>query len=139
VTVCDFDENLSRLAFAASDFMLMPSRFEPCGLPQMISQYYGSLPVARNTGGLKDTVSQLTDDGRYGNGFTFDHYDDGGLMWGFDEAMRFYSKPEEFRKTVVSRIMDEARMRFNYDVTAQEYIKIYESMLARPLIDKIKE
>ncbi|MBO7153200.1 MAG: glycogen/starch synthase [Lentisphaeria bacterium] len=139
VTVCDFDENLSRLAFAASDFMLMPSRFEPCGLPQMISQYYGSLPVARNTGGLKDTVSQLTDDGRYGNGFTFDHYDDGGLMWGFDEAMRFYSKPEEFRKTVVSRIMDEARTRFNYDVTAQEYIKIYESMLARPLIDKIKE
>ena len=137
--MCDFDEKLSRLGFAASDFMLMPSRFEPCGLPQMISQYYGSLPVARNTGGLKDTVFQLSEDGVYGNGFTFDNYDDGGLMWGIDEAMRFYAKPEAFRSQVVSRVMQEARSRFNYDVTAQEYIKIYESMLARPLVDKIKE
>ncbi len=134
VTVCDFDEKLSHLAFAASDFMLMPSRFEPCGLPQMTCQYYGSLPVARDTGGLHDTVEGLSEDGNYGNGFRFADYDNGGLMWGIDSAMNFFAKPENFREKVVSRVMREARVRFNHDVTAREYIKIYESMLARPLV-----
>ena len=59
VAVCDFDEELSRLGYAASDFMLMPSRFEPCGLPQMISAIYGSLPIVHDTGGLHDTVRHL--------------------------------------------------------------------------------
>lgn len=134
VTVCPFDESLSRLAFAASDFMLMPSRFEPCGLPQMTSQYYGSLPVVRDTGGLHDTVSQLSDDGLNGSGFMFADYDDGGLKWGIDCAMNFFARPESFREQVVSRVMREARKRFNHDVTAGEYIKLYESMLARPLV-----
>ncbi len=134
VTVCDFDEKLSHLGFAASDFMLMPSRFEPCGLPQMTSQYYGSLPVVRDTGGLHDTVEDLSPDGNYGNGFRFRDYDDGGLMWGIDSAMRFFGESEGFRDRVIARVMREARARFNHDVTAQEYIKIYESMLARPLV-----
>ncbi|MBR7156506.1 MAG: glycogen/starch synthase [Lentisphaeria bacterium] len=136
VTVCDFDEELSHLGFAASDFMLMPSRFEPCGLPQMTCQYYGSLPVAHDTGGLHDTVEHLTEEGKYGNGFLFRDYDAGGLRWGIDEAMRFYNRSEGFRKGVISRVMKEARSRFNHDVTAQEYIRIYESMLARPLINE---
>ena len=136
MTVCDFDEELSHLGFAASDFMLMPSRFEPCGLPQMTCQYYGSLPVAHDTGGLHDTVEHLTEDGKYGNGFLFRDYDAGGLRWGIDEAMRFYNRSEGFRKGVISRVMKEARSRFNHDVTAQEYIRIYESMLARPLINE---
>lgn len=136
VMVCDFDEQLSRLGFAASDFMLMPSRFEPCGLPQMTSQYYGSLPIVHDTGGLHDTVDHLSEDGNYGNGFVFKNYDVGGLRWGVDEAMRFYFKDRAWKNNVISRIMDEARIRFNHDVTAQEYIKIYESMLARPLVDK---
>ena len=139
VTVCDFDEDLSRLGFAASDFMLMPSLFEPCGLPQMISQYYGSLPVVRNTGGLHDTVEHLSQDGCFGNGFRFNDYDDGGLFWGIDEAMRFYSRPKEFRAAVIDRVMRSSRMRFNHDVTAQEYIKIYEAMLERPLLSKVYE
>ena len=134
VTVCDFDEELSHLGFAASDFMLMPSRFEPCGLPQMTCQYYGSLPVAHDTGGLHDTVQHLSEDGRCGNGFLFANYDYGGLRWGIDEAMRFFKKPADWKAGVVSRIMREARTKFNHDVTAQEYIKIYESMLARPLV-----
>ena len=134
VTVCDFDENLSRLCFAASDFILMPSRFEPCGLPQMISQYYGSLPIVRDTGGLHDTVEELSEGGETGNGFRFHDYDDGGLMWGIDCAMNFYSKDPAFREKVVSRVMREAKERFNHDVTAQAYMDIYEAMLQRPLI-----
>ena len=134
VTVCDFDENLSHLAYAASDFVLMPSRFEPCGLPQMISQYYGSLPVVRDTGGLHDTVEHFDFDRKTGNGFVFRDYDANGLRWAIDEAMRFYSLPEEVREQAVANVMRDAKRRFNHDVTAQHYIDIYESMLERPLL-----
>ena len=139
ITVCDFNEDLSRLGFAASDFMLMPSLFEPCGLPQMISQYYGTLPIVRNTGGLHDTVEHLSTDGSSGNGFRFNDYDDGGLFWGIDEAMRLFDRPRAFRAGVIDRVMRAAKMRFNHDVTAQEYIKIYEAMLERPLLSKVYE
>ncbi|MDD3886254.1 MAG: glycogen/starch synthase [Victivallaceae bacterium] len=135
VTVCDFDEGLSRLAFAASDFILMPSLFEPCGLPQMTSQYYGSLPVVHDTGGLHDTVEPLDVNRNTGNGFRFENYDAHGLEWAMDEAMRFYALPETQKSEIVSRVMLEAKTRFNHDVTAQAYIKIYESMLARPLLE----
>ena len=134
VMVCDFDESLSHLGFAASDFMLMPSRFEPCGLPQMACQYYGSLPVVHDTGGLHDTVEHLSEDGTSGNGFVFRDYDHGGLMWGIDEAMRFYRQDESWKEKVISRVMDESVERFNLRVTAGKYIDIYESMLARPLV-----
>ncbi len=134
VVVCDFDEELSRLAFAASDFVLMPSLFEPCGLPQMTCQYYGTLPVVHNTGGLHDTVEHLSADGKTGNGFRFDYYDAAGLMWAIDEAIKFYRQPPEFRSRVTARVMHEAKLRFNHDVTAQEYIHVYEKMLDRPLV-----
>jgi len=134
VMVCDFVESLSHLAFAASDFVLMPSLFEPCGLPQMACQYYGSLPVVHDTGGLHDTVEHLSGDGNHGNGFRFENYDTNGLKWAVDEAMRFFSQPEDFRNRVVSRVMTDARRRFTHDVTAQEYINIYERMLSRPLL-----
>ena len=136
VTVCDFDENLSHLGFAASDFVLVPSRFEPCGLPQMTAQYYGSLPVVRDTGGLHDTVEHYNFAENTGNGFVFRDYDANGLRWAVDEAMKFYSLPDDIREAAVSRVMHSARNRFNHDVTAKHYIDIYESMLARPLLHK---
>ena len=138
VTVCDFDDPLSHLGFGASDFILIPSRFEPCGLPQMTCQYYGGLPIAMNTGGLHDTVEHLSEDGTYGNGFRFDNHDSNGLFWAIDEAMRFYAKSSEFRNKVISRVMQDAHRRFNHDNTAQEYIKIYEAMLQRPLVRDMK-
>jgi starch synthase len=55
VAVCDFNESMEHLAYAAADFILMPSLFEPCGLPQMIAPIYGALPVAHDTGGIHDT------------------------------------------------------------------------------------
>jgi starch synthase len=59
VAVCDFNERLEHLAYAAADFILMPSLFEPCGLPQMIAPIYGALPVAHDTGGIHDTITHL--------------------------------------------------------------------------------
>ncbi len=136
VTVCEFDEGLSRLGYAASDFVLMPSLFEPCGLPQMVCQYYGSLPVVHDTGGLHDTVEPLDFITNTGDGFLFKNYDTGGLKWAMDEAMKFYRRPEHDRIPVISRVMRDAKRRFNHDVTASAYISIYEDMLKRPLMNE---
>lgn len=134
VAVCDFDEHTSRLGYAAADFTLMPSRFEPCGLPQMISPIYGTLTIAHNTGGLTDTVEHLNEDGTHGNGFLFDYYDSAGLRWAIDQAMMFYGRDPASRQATVARVMREAAARFTHSVTAQCYIDIYESMLDRPLV-----
>ncbi len=133
VAVCDFDENLSRQAYAAADFILMPSRFEPCGLPQMIGPLYGTLPVAYDTGGIHDTVTNLSVANNSGNGFLFEIYDSQGLFWAIDEAMAFFIRPDEERDQQIGRIMRESRATFNHDVTARHYIDLYERMLQRPL------
>ncbi len=133
IAVCEFDEDLSRLAFAASDFILMPSLFEPCGLPQMIAPIYGSLPVARDTGGIHDTIRHLDADNNLGNGFLFETYDSGGLFWAIQQAMNFYRRPLVEREKQIRRIMTHAAQTFNHDVTARHYINLYEQMLDRPL------
>jgi glycogen synthase len=134
VAVCDFDEELSRIGYAASDFILMPSRFEPCGLPQMISAIYGSLPIAHRTGGLRDTVSHLDPDAGTGNGFLFETYDSGGLSWAIDRAMDFHGLPAEVRSRETARVMRESAQRFTHAVTATHYVNLYEKMLERPLV-----
>jgi ADP-glucose type glycogen/starch synthase len=134
LAVCNFDETLSRLGYAASDFTLMPSRFEPCGLPQMVGAIYGSLPVVHDTGGLHDTVSHLDAANDRGNGFVFETYDDGGLSWATDEAMRFHALPADVRHRQVERVMRDGKARFNHNVCAQAYIDIYEKMLNRDLV-----
>jgi starch synthase/alpha-amylase len=137
IAVCEFDENLSRLAFAASDFILMPSLFEPCGLPQMIAPIYGSLPVARDTGGIHDTVTHLDAENDMGNGFLFETYDSGGLFWAIQQAMSFYKRPAEMREKQIRRIMKHAANTFNHHVTAKQYIQLYEKMLDRPLTNDL--
>jgi len=134
LAVCDFNQGLSKLGFAASDFTLVPSLFEPCGLPQMVGQLYGSLPVVHDTGGLHDTVEHLNMETNTGNGFTFNVYDSRGLEWAMDQAMTFYQRPVEVREAQIARIMQEGRKRFTHEVCAQAYIDIYEKMLHRPLV-----
>ena len=133
VGVTRFDEKLSHLGYAASDFILMPSRFEPCGLPQMVGALYGSLPVVRDTGGLHDTVTHLNVLESTGNGFAFETYDSAGLRWAIAQAMQFYRLPSDVRQRQVARVMTEAAQRFNFDVTARQYMDLYERMLERPL------
>ncbi|MDD3119047.1 MAG: glycogen/starch synthase [Victivallales bacterium] len=134
VAVVDFDDNLSHHGYAAADFMLIPSRFEPCGLPQMISPIYGTLSIATNTGGLHDTVHPLDLGNNTGNGFVFNDYDANALHWAINQAMTFYRNPRAVREPVLQRIMTEAKKMFNHEVTAKHYIEIYETMLQRPLV-----
>lgn len=135
VAVRNFDEKLSHLAYAASDFLLMPSLFEPCGLPQMISTIYGSLPVAHDTGGLHDTILPLNVASNSGNGFLFEVYDFDGLRWAIEEAMKFHRLPTEVKASQISRIMSEGAETFSLSAQARQYVAIYENMLQRPLIN----
>ena len=135
VAVRDFDEQLSHLAYAASDFIFMPSSFEPCGLPQMTAPKYGSLTIAHDTGGLHDTVEAMEVGENRGNGFLFRHFDAPGLRWAIEEALRFHALPTEVRETQLSRVMRESTARFNHQRTAAAYIKRYEQMLGCSVTD----
>ena len=134
VAIYDFNERLEHLSYGASDFVLMPSLFEPCGLPQMIGAIYGALPVVHDTGGLHDTVDHIDVKKNSGNGFVFKTYDSAGLFWAIQEAMKFYKLPGKTKARQIERIMTESAATFNHDVTAQQYIELYEKMLQRPLI-----
>lgn len=138
VAVCDFSENMERLSYGAADFILMPSLFEPCGLPQMIAPIYGALPVARNTGGIHDTCEHLNVEANTGNGFIFDHYDAAGLSWAIDQAMLFFNLPTGVKSDQLQRIMTQSLETFNHAVTASQYIELYERMLQRPLINALQ-
>jgi len=135
VAICDFDETLSHLAYGASDFVLMPSLFEPCGLPQMIGPIYGSLPVAHDTGGIHDTVVHMNVDGGTGNGFLFETFDPNGLSWAIDQAVLFHNLPGDVKNREITRVMREGMATFNHSVTARRYMDLYERMLERPLIN----
>jgi starch synthase len=134
VAICDFDNGLEHQAYGASDFILMPSSFEPCGLPQMIAPLYGSLPVAHDTGGIHDTINDLDVENNSGNGFLFNTFDANGLFWAINQAMKFYNLPDSIKAKQIKRVMTESTANFTHAATARQYIELYEKMLRRPLI-----
>ncbi len=121
-----YDESLSHLIEAGADFFLMPSRYEPCGLNQMYSLRYGTLPIVRKTGGLADTVENYDEKTGEGTGFVLEHltpqsiYDTVG--WA---AYAWYNKPEHIEKM---RIRGMSRD-FGWNVSAKAYESVYESAL----------
>ena len=139
VAIYDFSNSLEHMAYGASDFILMPSSFEPCGLPQMIAPIYGSLPVAHDTGGIHDTVTDLNVKENTGNGFLFKSYDPNGLWWAIQQAMAFYNLPRDAKNKQIKRIMTESAADFTHASTARQYIRLYEKMLKRPLINGLAE
>ncbi len=136
VAVVDFDDTLSHLGFGACDFVLMPSLFEPCGLPQMIGAIYGTLPIVHATGGLKDTVTHMNVEENTGNGFTFNDYDSGALAWAIKEAVKFYKLDTEVKNAQIKRIMIESNQRFSHEQTAAEYVKLYEQIVHHPVFNQ---
>ncbi len=116
-----FDEGLSRRIFAASDILLIPSLYEPCGLTQMIALQYGALPVVRKTGGLVDTVIDVDKDPRQGYGFVFDDFSADQLLSSIDRALTIY--PERSRwLTLVKRGMSQD---FSWGNSALQYHELY--------------
>jgi len=117
VFVNRFDEDLAHQIYAAADFFMMPSKFEPCGLVQIIAMRYGALPIVRATGGLKDTVK----DGE--TGFVFKEYSAEALLEAVERAVsRFGVENIQFRQ-MVARAM---RQDFSWDASAREYLQLYQ-------------
>jgi starch synthase len=129
IAVRGFDPRLSRQVSAASDFTLMPSAYEPCGLAQMIGLRYGSLPIVHATGGLRDTIQPLNCGQHTGNGFVFEVHDPGGLRWAIDEAIRFFIRPAAERNCQITRIMTEARESFLPHTMISQYQDLYQKLL----------
>lgn len=116
-----FDTRLAKLIYAGSDFFLMPSKYEPCGLGQMIAMAYGTVPVVRLTGGLADTVRPFQPAGRDGNGFGFESYTSQALVATLFRAFDVYRKPEVFA-ALQQNAMQE---RFTWDRAATAYAELY--------------
>jgi starch synthase len=94
----------------------------------MIGPRYGTLPIAHNTGGLRDTVTQLSDDYSTGNGFVFDYFDASGLRWAIDQAMAFHNSHREIREATISRIMRESANNFSTEIMCEKYSDIYQKL-----------
>ncbi len=119
-----FDDILAQRIYASSDMFLMPSLFEPCGLGQMFSLRYGTIPVVRKTGGLSDTVTHFNRDTKTGNGFVFEHYTADGLMWAFDQALSVYYSDDW--KLVVRNAMESNN---SWEASALKYVELYNKII----------
>ncbi len=117
--VIGYNETLSHEMYAGADFLLMPSRVEPCGLNQMYSMRYGTVPMVRSTGGLKDTVIDMGDPGGYG--ITFNNATVQDVMYSVGRAVEAFSnkqKLDEMRITMMA--IDNS-----WDTSAQRYLEVY--------------
>ncbi|MFZ3132273.1 MAG: glycogen synthase GlgA [Desulfosporosinus sp.] len=122
----EFSDKLAHEIYGGADMSLMPSRFEPCGISQMIAMRYGTVPIVRETGGLKDTVMNYDELTGSGNGFSFVNYNAHELLFAVQRAVRIYYE----NKPVWNRIRQHALTSdFSWERSANAYIKIYESLL----------
>jgi starch synthase len=122
-----FDETLAHKIYAASDFFLMPSKYEPCGLGQLISLRYGSIPVARKTGGLADTIQDYEPLALRGTGFLFSDYTSGAMMEALKRAFCVYTD-----KGKVKKMRDEGmKADFSWKRSAARYIELYKDAIKR--------
>lgn len=117
-----YNEPLSHLIYAASDYLIMPSRVEPCGLNQLYSMTYGTIPIVRKTGGLRDTVPDISEEN--GRGFQFEDSDVNGACWAINRALNFESNQKESR-ALKRKIM---KIDFSWEKSAEKYLDLYKKI-----------
>lgn len=118
-----YSEELSHLLYAGADFLLMPSRVEPCGLNQMYALRYGTVPMVRSTGGLKDTVTDIGD--LNGTGIRFNEASVGDILYSVGRAIDLYENKKDEYIRIRSRIME---IDHSWDSAAAQYLSVYESL-----------
>lgn len=121
-----FNADLARRIYSGSDMFLMPSRFEPCGLGQMIAMRYGSVPVVRSVGGLADTVQEYDPRSGEGNGFTFTNYDPWELFASIVRALELYRVSDIWRKLQQRAMAAD----YSWHASATRYVEIYRNAIA---------
>ncbi|WP_026675063.1 glycogen synthase GlgA [Alkalihalobacterium bogoriense] len=120
-----FNETFARQIYAGSDFFLMPSRFEPCGIGQLLALRYETVPIVRETGGLVDTVIHFDTNTRTGYGFTFRNYNAHDMLYTIQHAVSLYHDKEQWQQ-LLSNIYDT---NFSWDESAKRYQMLYQSIL----------
>lgn len=124
VSLLTFNEDLARQLYASADFFIMPSKFEPCGLAQLIALQYKTVPIVRETGGLKDTVQPFNEISGEGNGFSFSNYNAHDLLAVLRYSLTIYRKPDLWA-TLISNVN---KSQFSWKNSAQEYMKLYDGL-----------
>lgn len=120
-----YDENLARKVYGGSDIFIMPSRYEPCGLTQMIAMRYGTIPVARDTGGLRDTIEDYDHLNGRGSGFLFRDYNPSTMTECLKRVLCLFKNPRGW-----SKVMKEAMTKdFSWKNSAQGYMRLFKSLI----------
>jgi len=122
-----FNDPLAHRIYAGSDFFLMPSRYEPCGLSQLIALRYGSIPIARRTGGLADTIQDFHPLTSQGTGFLFSDYRPSTMTETLKRAMCVYTDRKKMKKMMA----DGMKMDFSWRKSAEKYIQLYTHALKK--------
>lgn len=122
-----YDEDFAHRVEAGADCYLMPSRFEPCGLNQLYSLRYGTIPVVRAVGGLADTVRPFDAARGTGNGFSFRDYDVDGMLWAVREALAAFARPADWARLRANAMAED----FSWEASARRYVELYRSLGAR--------
>ena len=120
-----YDEALAHWIEGASDAFLMPSQYEPCGLNQMYSLRYGTIPIVRRTGGLADSVTHFDPATGTGTGIVFNDFDATAMQWALDTAMRWYLQPALWERIVQNAM----RCDFSWETQCNEYLKLFAELL----------
>jgi len=120
-----FDNRLAHLMEAGADMFLMPSRYEPCGLNQIYSMKYGTIPIVRATGGLADTVTPVGDPSALGTGFVFTDYTPEAFLKAIHTALGAYANQDLWRRIMVHAMAQD----FSWKVSARKYLELYKSLV----------
>ena len=123
---CGYDEELAHWIEAASDVFLMPSRYEPCGLNQMYSLRYGTVPVVRRTGGLADSVQHYDTRTGTGTGVVFNDFNTQALQWALNTALDLYARPRHWARVVRNGMQQD----FSWERQGGEYVALYRRLIA---------
>jgi starch synthase len=121
-----YNNALAHQIEAGCDFFLMPSRFEPCGLNQLYSMAYGTIPIVRATGGLADTVKTWNEKTGEGSGIVFNNSDSPAIEWAINQALKLYSLEKDFKSVQKTAMASE----FSWNAAAKEYLRIYKAAQA---------
>jgi len=122
-----YDEGLAKIIYSGSDMFLMPSRYEPCGLGQMIALRYGAVPIVRRTGGLSDTVVAYRARAELGTGFLFDEYSASALVDAIRRALKVFGNKAKWRHLMKAGMNED----FSWEHSAKEYVKLYQKVMKK--------
>ncbi|MGA7838933.1 MAG: glycosyltransferase, partial [Ignavibacteriaceae bacterium] len=120
-----FNDELAHLIEGGADLFLMPSKYEPCGLNQMYSLMYGTVPVVRETGGLADTVKKYEPGSNDGNGFMFKKYNATDMVKEIKRALKIFQDQKEWAKIIKNGMKSD----FSWNSSAKKYVELYKTVI----------